>query len=218
MNQNLRYYLWATYRRKSIDKYLSKYTDYYRGIVLDIGGKDRGKFVKPKANVEKWIFADIEEKNDPDIILDVSDMGKIKDETIDVINAIELFEHVESPEEGLKECYRVLKIGGHMLISVPFLFPVHGDPFDFQRWTDKKWYAILRKIGFKIIKLEKMGLFFSVLSDMLKMILRSLPIIKYFIFLYPILDILQRLDDTKFAKENIPFKDYVQGYFIILEK
>lgn len=36
-------------------------------------------------------------------------MRDIKNESVDVINAIELFEHVEKNEEGLKERYRVLK-------------------------------------------------------------------------------------------------------------
>ncbi|MCK5039975.1 MAG: methyltransferase domain-containing protein [Candidatus Aenigmarchaeota archaeon] len=36
-------------------------------------------------------------------------MNKIKTQSIDVVNAIELFEHVEYPEKGLKECHRVLK-------------------------------------------------------------------------------------------------------------
>lgn len=94
--------------------------------------------MKNQKIVEKWIFVDVEEKHNPDIVLDVADMGKIKDESIDVINAIELFEHVEKIQQGLKECYRVLKKDGVMILSTPFLFPIHADPYDFQRWTEEK--------------------------------------------------------------------------------
>jgi len=133
MLENIKYYFWATYRRKLLDKFLEENESHYKGIVLDVGGRDRGKFKKPKDEVEKWIFADIEDKYQPDIILDVSNMNEIKDESVDVINAIELFEHVEDIEKGLRECHRVLKNDGIMILSVPFLYPIHADPFDFQR-------------------------------------------------------------------------------------
>lgn len=73
-------------------------------------------------------------------------MSKIEDESIDVINAIELFEHIEDIEKGLRECNRVLKKNGVMIISVPFLFPIHSDPYDFQRWTEEKWKQELKEI------------------------------------------------------------------------
>jgi hypothetical protein len=59
---NLQYYFWASYRRKILDDLLEGAKDYYKGIVLDIGGRDRGRLEKPKDRVKKWIFADIEKK------------------------------------------------------------------------------------------------------------------------------------------------------------
>ena len=100
LKKNIQYYFWASYRRKILDELLEKNKHYYKGIVLDIGGRDRGKFKKPKDKVKKWIFADIEEKHKPDIVLDVANMKDIKDESIDIINAIELFEHVEKIEKA----------------------------------------------------------------------------------------------------------------------
>ena len=170
----LKYYLLSTYRRKLTDKFHAKYEHLYKGIVLDIGGRDRGKFLKPRSKVKKWIFADIEKKHNPEIVLDVADMKQIKTESIDVISAIELFEHVEEIEKGLKECFRVLKKGGTILISIPFLFPVHADPYDFQRWTADKWKKELNNINFKIEKIEIMGRFFTVLCDMKKNFIKSL--------------------------------------------
>jgi len=138
MLKDIKYYFGASYRRKILDRLLEQNKYYYKGIVLDIGGRDRGKFKKPKDEVEKWIFADIEQKHKPDIILNVEDMNNIVTESIDVINAVELFEHVENIEKGLNECYRVLKKNGTMILSAPFLYPIHADPCDFQRWTKEK--------------------------------------------------------------------------------
>ena len=152
-----RYYIWASYRRRLLDKLQKKYSNLYKGIVLDIGGRNRGGFKKPKEKVEQWIFADIEESHNPDIVLDVSCMNMVETESIDIIAAMELFEHVEKIEKGLSECYRVLKKGGFMLISVPFLHPIHADPSDFQRWTEYKWRVELERIGFKIKKIILWG-------------------------------------------------------------
>ena len=55
----LRYYVWASYRRKLLDKLLDRYRATFSGIVLDIGGRNRGRFEKPKTFVYKCIFADI---------------------------------------------------------------------------------------------------------------------------------------------------------------
>jgi SAM-dependent methyltransferase len=199
LKNQIGYYFWATYRRKLLDKLLEENKHYYKGIVLDIGGRDRGRFKKPKDKVEKWIFADIQEKHNPDIVLDIADMSKIGTEIIDVINAIELFEHVENPKKGLEECYRVLKNGGIVILSTPFLLPIHADPYDFQRWTENKWRKELKEIGFKIEKFEIMGRYFTVLVDMLKTLIKSLPKIpKYFCyFFYPFLDLLIKIDNLK---------------------
>jgi SAM-dependent methyltransferase len=219
MRNNLNYYLWTSLRRKKLDKIQNKYKYLYKGVVLDIGGRDRGRFKKPKEKVDKWIFADIEEKHNPDIVLDVSNMKQLKDESIDVISAMELFEHVEEIEKGLSECYRVLKKGGEMIISVPFLYQIHGDPYDFQRWTEVKWKKELEKRGFKIEKFIIMGRFFTVLGDMLKKIIKLLPWgIKHFIYLLlPLIDCLVFLDNFNFVKKN-ELGNFHGGYFVILKK
>lgn len=220
IKKSIHYYFWATYRRKILDKLLEENKSYYNGIVLDIGGRDRGKFKKPKDKVKKWIFADIEEKHKPDIVLDVANMEEIEDESIDVINAIELFEHVEYPEKGLKECFRVLKKDGVMILSVPFLYPIHSDPYDFQRWTEEKWIKTLKEVGFKIEKFEIMGRFFTVLADMKKVFVKSMPrILKYILYLsYPLMDLLITLDKLNIIKNHSKLGKYHGGYFIILRK
>ena len=166
MLKDLKYYFFATYRRKILDKLLEQNRQCYQGRVLDIGGRDRGRFQKPKQEVEEWIFADIEPQNNPDILLDVAGMRNIATKSIDVILATELFEHVENINQGLKECFRVLKNNGVMILSVPFLYRVHGDPYDFRRWTSIKWKKETTGVGFKIEKFEIMGRYFTVLWDM----------------------------------------------------
>lgn len=220
MIKNIQYYFWATYRRKILDKLLEEDKHYYKGVVLDIGGRDRGKFQKPKDKVEKWIFADVEEKHNPDIVLDVENMDKFGTESIDVINATELFEHVENPEKGLRECYRVLKKDGVIILSVPFLHPIHADPFDFQRWTEGKWRKVLEEIGFEIEKFEIMGRYFTVMMDMKKALIKQFPFgVRHFCKLfYPLMDLFVKLDNTRWVKNSSGLNKFHGGYFMILKK
>jgi len=220
MLKGINYYFGASYRRKILDKLLEKNKHYYKGIILDIGGRDRGKFKKPKNKVEKWIFADIEKKHKPDITLDVTDMSQIASESIDVINAIELFEHVEKINQGLSECYRVLKKDGVMILSVPFLYPVHADPYDWQRWTEYKWKKELKEIGFNIEKFTIMGRFFTVIADMKKVFIKLLPKPFYWIgyLFFPLFDLIIKLDNLNLIKNHPKLGKFQEGYFIIVKK
>jgi SAM-dependent methyltransferase len=218
---NLGYYLWSSYRRKALDRLQERYSHLYEGIVLDIGGRDRGRFEKPKKRVKRWIFADVNEAHEPDVVLDVAEMGStFADNSIDIVNAMELFEHVERIEKGLNECYRVLKDQGRMILSAPFLYPVHGDPFDFQRWTGEKWRNALESIGFRIEHLEVTGGFFSVLGDMVKTLVHTFPfpVNRVCQLFYPILDLVVLLDRSSLANVNPKIKGYQGGYFIVTVK
>ena len=216
-------YKWLSYRRKMLDVLQEKYNYLYEGIVLDIGGRDLGEYQKPKDKVKKWIFADINKDNNPDIVLDVANMEKIESNSIDVVNAIELFEHVQDIDKGIKECHRVLKEKGLLLLSSPFLFHVHADPYDFQRWTSIKWRSELLKIGFKIEKIIVMGKFFSILAQMIKTMLRSIAAYLYkgrliLSTILPFLNLMSRLDNRSFVKNHPVLANYHYGYFIIARK
>jgi SAM-dependent methyltransferase len=216
----INYYIKSSYRRQLLDRLLRKYQSEYKGFVLDIGGRDRGGFVKPKTTVDKWVFADIEPSYMPDILTDVTDMKTIGSDSFDVVNAMELFEHVESVEKGISECYRVLKPSGTFMLSAPFLYQIHADPYDFQRWTETKWRNELLKAGFSIQTFEIVGRYFTVRNGMKKTLILSLPVIlRHFAYLsFPVLGLINRLDTTNWIKNHKKLGSFHGGYFIIAKK
>lgn len=79
-----------------------------------------------------------------DILCDVK-LIPLKDNSVDCVLSTSALEHYEYPEEFFMEAFRVLKPGGILFISVPFTYPEHEVPYDFQRPTRyglKRWYSV----------------------------------------------------------------------------
>ena len=51
------------------------------------------------------------------------------------IVCIEVLEHCHSPHRVIQECHRLLKDGGHLILSTRFVFPIHDAPHDYYRYT-----------------------------------------------------------------------------------
>jgi SAM-dependent methyltransferase len=75
------------------------------------------------------------------------------DESYDVVVHFQVLEHVPRPEKLLEECYRVLRQGGQMICTIPFLFEYHAVPGDYHRWTDEGICTDLGRAGFSDISI-----------------------------------------------------------------
>jgi len=57
------------------------------------------------------------------------------DQSLDAVVCEVVLEHVAKANVVIEETFRVLKPGGKCFFIVPFLFPYHGHPSDYRRWT-----------------------------------------------------------------------------------
>ena len=71
-------------------------------------------------------------------------------ETFDAVLSFQLLEHVRRPWKVVQECARVLKKGGLLLLTAPFMFPHHSSPNDFFRYTHEGLSALAGDAGFEV--------------------------------------------------------------------
>lgn len=67
--------------------------------------------------------------------------------SFDTVLLLEVLEHVTDAESVLAEICRVLKPEGRLLISVPFLYPLHDAPHDYRRYTAPGMAQALARAG-----------------------------------------------------------------------
>jgi SAM-dependent methyltransferase len=78
----------------------------------------------------------------------------VEDDHFDAIICIAVLEHVEDPAGVMAEFHRVLKPGGHVIASVPFLQPEHKVPTDFQRYTRDGLVRLVTHHGFEVVSVK----------------------------------------------------------------
>ena len=108
------------------------------GVILDVGsGPERmgDEFI----NVDAFPFPEV------DVVADAHALP-FCDSSIDGVVSESLLEHVALPDRVAREMVRVLKPGGFLYVSAPFIHPYHASPDDFNRWTSSGLRFLFRDL------------------------------------------------------------------------
>lgn len=81
----------------------------------------------------------------------------LDDSVFDSALCSQVLEHVFNPDEFLSEINRVLKDGGRFLLTVPFVWDEHEQPYDYARYSSYGLRALLEKNQFNVIQHRKIG-------------------------------------------------------------
>lgn len=139
------------------------------GRVLDVGGKKvrkRGLFRPDAAPATAWQYLNLDPDSEPDLLAPAEDIP-VADGHFDSVMMSEVLEHLPDPRLVLAEVHRVLRPGGRVVATMPFLFPVHGDPDDYQRWTPSRLRIEVEQAGLAVEEIAPMGSAAAVIFDLL---------------------------------------------------
>lgn len=156
-------------RRILINKYIASNISFIKGNVLDVGGFKKNKNILmnlPNSQILDCKYLNIDTSTNPDIVATCENIP-LKMQSFDSVVMHEVLEALENPKLALIEIHRILKTNGFFMMTVPFLYPIHNDPFDYQRWTSEKLRVTIENIGFEIIDFKALGGGFSVVHDIL---------------------------------------------------
>lgn len=78
----------------------------------------------------------------------------LADASVDTVLLLEVLEHLPEPRQSLAEIKRVLKPGGKLIMSMPFLYPTHDAPHDYQRYTLHGLEHVLKSAGLQCASIQ----------------------------------------------------------------
>jgi SAM-dependent methyltransferase len=98
------------------------------------------------------VSIDIDGKRGPDIVTDVLSTP-FAPESFDVVVMAEVLEHLQDPLKAVAHLHSLLRPGGQIIVSVPFMFPIHDRPHDYFRFTRYGLEMMFR--GFRDLTVEE---------------------------------------------------------------
>lgn len=210
---------YVTYRRSWLDAVMAHFAPDMRGVVIDIGGKrssKRGSFQPPESQADIWLYVNLDLNTCPDIFADVLHMP-LKNQSADNIICTEVLEHLSTPQACVDEIYRLLHDDGQAFVSTPFFYPVHADPYDFQRFTEDGLRYLFR--DFKLIEVYRMGGYAGVLGLIIELgisgVDEHMPSGKVLRWVMKwISRLLFHYDLRIFGKESVAWQKFTTGYFV----
>ncbi len=90
------------------------------------------------------------------------------DGSFDAVLCTQVLEHVPQPLDALREFRRILRSGGVLIATVPFLWEEHEAPFDYYRYTRYGIEHLARGAGFSNIDVKPRTDCFTTMAQLLR--------------------------------------------------
>lgn len=153
---------------KAVKEVLEKYvTPTKIKSILDIGcGEQPFKQLLDKNINYKSLDFSQNTQNNVDYIYSLLHDIDIK-EKFDFLMCTEVLEHIPNWDSAFTNFSKLINTNGKILITCPFLYPLHEEPYDFWRPTGYSIEFYANKYNFSVIEKQKAGDFWSVLGTVL---------------------------------------------------
>jgi SAM-dependent methyltransferase len=135
------------------------------GDVLDLGCGAKPYRSWFGRHVQSYVGADVA-GGAADVLLTPDSPLPFADASFDAVLCTQVLEHVRDLGLATSEISRVLRPGGTLLASAPFLYNLHGAPHDHRRFTEYGLRAVF-EADFAVAELRRQGCFGSTAGQML---------------------------------------------------
>ena len=140
-----------------IEASLDRCREYVRGKLLDVGcGRKPYKDTYFSAAASYTGVDRATENSQPDIVASALDLP-FEDKSFDTVVSTEVLEHIPDPLCALRQMYRVLKPGGHLILTTPMYWPRHEAPYDFFRYPYDGLLHLIKESGFEFVRMFNRG-------------------------------------------------------------
>jgi ubiquinone/menaquinone biosynthesis C-methylase UbiE len=165
-------------RRNFEEKMIPALSKYTNGKVLEVGSGNLS--YKQYVRCTDYKTLDINNSLNVDFCEDVH-RTTLPSNSFDTVLMIEVLEHLYNPFKAIEQVNRVLKKGGYVIATTPFIYPYHGEPYDFYRYTKYGLMEIFKE--FDEIEIVEYGNVLGASLDILTahILLRPLKIFNCFI-------------------------------------
>ena len=86
----------------------------------------------------------------------------------------EVLEHIPHPFQAVREIHRILKPGGVVIFSVPYLSRLHDQPHDYFRFTVYGLRLLFEEAGFEVLGIQAKGGIIAFLGHQISTLLLSI--------------------------------------------
>ncbi len=139
---------------------------YSKGDVLDIGCGNKPYEKIFDGLINKYVGCDIIQSNLNKVdVLSPANKIPLEDNSFDTIISTQTIEHVEDHQGLVNEAYRLLKPNCYFILSGPFNWQLHEEPYDFFRFSKHGFKYILEKSGFELLEIKENGGMWAVVGQ-----------------------------------------------------
>ncbi|QNJ16029.1 methyltransferase domain protein [Synechococcus sp. A18-40] len=195
--------IFRTSHRILLDRIIKSFYPLIRGNVLVLGAGQES-YDELSFFATSIILSDVDSSNQN--ISKVVDAHSIAypASSFESVLAVEVLEHLQHPEKAASEIYRVLCADGIAVLSVPFMFHIHADPCDYNRFTENGLKQLF--VEFSFVEVIPYGSRIHVISDIISTSSKSFALLRVFNWLLTL---------PLFSSSSI---DCPSGYIVVLKR
>jgi SAM-dependent methyltransferase len=158
----------TSYAKLILDANIMLIVDKFGGSILDFGCGTAPYIDIYREKTSKITLSDITKKInfESDFIVSNGNASlEFQNQEFDTIFCSEVLEHISNPFNLMNEFSRILKSQGTLIVTCPFIYPMHEIPNDFWRITPYAMKHLAEMNSFTITQVIQVGNLYHVIVD-----------------------------------------------------